>query len=243
MSIIYVRKTVQQRSTATIKQPLIIPGTHHYSLSVSTMSSSFVIPAKLRRILIHVYNNASDGPRHSETPDLQLRLLVCQTTKLRAIAGAVARGLSRRHREEWSVSKILDRYGDEFVDPAETVWGALELMPLCMIKALPQAEEGKPSGLHARNAQEDKPLLSSQDAGENEEDIHANLVPASTINACQTGYYRLIDRHAADERPDISGVESSPKATPTLQAQSEYSQSTDRIGEVSSVLQPFEMTS
>lgn len=109
------------------------------------MSSSFVIPPEPRRVLIQVYDHDSGGPRRSDIPVLQLRLAVCQTTRLRPIADAVARWSNRHSGTEWAVGRILDRYGDEFVDPAETVWGALELMPICIMKAPPPAE-----GLSAR---------------------------------------------------------------------------------------------
>lgn len=105
------------------------------------MSSSFIIPPKLRRVLIHVYDHDSGGPRRSDIPVLQLRLAVCQTMRLRPIADAVARWSNRHSGTEWAVGRILDRYGDEFVDPAETVWGALELMPIGIMKAPPAEEQ------------------------------------------------------------------------------------------------------
>ncbi|KAJ9136779.1 hypothetical protein NKR19_g8438 [Coniochaeta hoffmannii] len=105
------------------------------------MSSNFVIPPKPRRVLIHVYDHDSPGPRYHDIPDLQLRLRLCQTTKLRSIAEGLAKKSKRRPGEAWAVGKIVDRHGDEFVDPAETVWGALGLMPICIIKAAPSVEE------------------------------------------------------------------------------------------------------
>ncbi|OIW22588.1 hypothetical protein CONLIGDRAFT_697241 [Coniochaeta ligniaria NRRL 30616] len=195
------------------------------------MSSSFVIPAKLRRVPIQVYDHDSHGPRHSDIPVLQLRLLVCQTTKLRTVADAVARFSSRGNQIEWKVGKILDRYGDEFVDPAETVWGALELVPICIMKAPPEREEQKLPRGHEWNAQEDQTLFVNRAAGHEWKQIQANHFPTMTINACQKRYYRLMKRNAADDRPSTSGVEPSPEVMPALQAQSETLQTRDQTGE------------
>ena len=51
-----------------------------------------------------------------------------------------ALGLSRRwnkSRHPWEVGKIIDRDGDELEGPKETVWAALGLLPVCVIKANP----------------------------------------------------------------------------------------------------------
>jgi hypothetical protein len=89
------------------------------------MSSNFTIPIKKRHVLIHVYDHDSGGPRHHDIPALELRLRVYQTATLRSVADAIAKDSQNRHNTAWTVGKILDRDGDEFVDPAETVWGAL----------------------------------------------------------------------------------------------------------------------
>jgi hypothetical protein len=45
----------------------------------------------------------------------------------------VAKWGHRYRKRGWSLVKILDKNDDEFEHPAETVWGALELAPICIL--------------------------------------------------------------------------------------------------------------
>lgn len=169
------------------------------------MSSNFIIPAKPRQVLVQVYDHDSVGPRYHDIPDQQLRVRVCQTTTLRSIADALARRSRRRNGTAWTAAKIVDRHGDEFVDPSETVWGALGLMPICIIKAAPSRSAVHRAQSSAWKAtswddREDEILVAARQAGLTFPQIQARHFPARMASACQKRYQRLVTVKGANDR-------------------------------------------
>lgn len=211
------------------------------------MSSNFTIPIKKRHVLIHVYDQDSGGPRHHDIPALELRLRVYQTATLRSVADAIAKDSQNRHDTAWTVGKILDRDGDEFVDPAETVWGALDVMPICIVKAAPMAPAGASPSRPARhraqssawkattwNAREDEALVAARAAGTAFSRIQAQHFPSRTAGSCQKRYKRLMTAKAAGDKPVVGDVGSSPQVMPAPQVQP--GQTENHTGDVSLLL-------
>lgn len=93
------------------------------------MSSAVSIPK--RAVIVQAHTLAFE-PEVQWEPYLQLRL--CQTTLLRSLALFVsAKWRHRDGKKGWSLVKILDKNDDEFEHPAETIWGALDLTPICVL--------------------------------------------------------------------------------------------------------------
>lgn len=111
---------------------LRISNTFH-GFSPVLMSFSLTIPP--RNVHIHVYTFAhdSDGQEVHVRPEVWLRLIACQTTPLRSVAAAVAHRWRGQNRKRWTLDRIVDSNDDEFQNPAETVWGALEVAPICIL--------------------------------------------------------------------------------------------------------------
>jgi hypothetical protein len=101
------------------------------------MSFSLTIPP--RKVHIHVYTLAhdSDGQTAHVRPEIWLRLIACQTTPLQSVAATVAHRWQGRTRNSWALDRIVDINDDEFQNPAETVWGALEVAPICILMKTP----------------------------------------------------------------------------------------------------------
>lgn len=102
------------------------------------MSYNIVTPPRMVRIPVHVYAHDSLGPAHGDLPDIMFRVLLCQTTTVRYLVQALCTAWNRkRKRRCWQIGKILDKNGDEFECAKDTVWGALGLLPICVMKAPP----------------------------------------------------------------------------------------------------------
>ncbi|KAK1770245.1 hypothetical protein QBC33DRAFT_530529 [Phialemonium atrogriseum] len=102
------------------------------------MSYNIVTPPRMVRIPVHVYAHDSLGPVHGDLPDIMFRVLLCQTTTVRYLVQALCTAWNRkRKRRCWQIGKILDKNGDEFECAKDTVWGALGLLPICVMKAPP----------------------------------------------------------------------------------------------------------
>jgi hypothetical protein len=107
------------------------------------MSYSIEIAPRAVRVLVHVFRHDIRGPPCCNIPTVCFRVEVCQTTTIRELADALSHRWNqiRHDTGHWQVGRILDGQGDEFDDPKETVWGALELLPICIVKACPEHNE------------------------------------------------------------------------------------------------------
>jgi hypothetical protein len=195
------------------------------------MSSNFIVPPKLRRVLVTIYDHGSLGPRYHDIPDLQLQVRVCQTTTLKSLADFVANGSAEGH--SWIVGRILDCHGDDFVDPAETVWGALELMPICIIKAAPLASLTKTR----YNPLEERNLLSAWAAGSTVTHIPEQHLVPKTLMGCHQRYKRLTTCEDFGKGIEFKAAQPSAQVVPVTRDNS-LPAAGRRINMVSLVLDP-----
>lgn len=129
-------------------------------------------------------------------PFLQVRL--CQTTSLQSLALFVGAKWRRQYRKKgWSLVKILDKNDEEFEHPAETVWGALELAPICVLLG---CSSGNTASRNLR-------IILSLKLESGQEQLTPDLATFSFVSQAKYGFHGIWRFSTADQLDEQLGKE------------------------------------